>query len=314
MHALTSINSPGHRQNQHRAELPRRLDRIVVTVPANLHAREQQILRARLDAAVDLIWQGLGWAPNPASPRRPSITLVNDNAANAEIAYLFNEITHKFRGKAREYLDLMGKIRPNQRSGKSLRIAALDIGGGSLPLRRHMRIGRDRTDRSCSATERWHELRRRRRRQGDHRAARDPGDRAASGGLRPAQRPSVPRSDHRRRPLVSKAMACRLRRPLHVGPGGARRHGASQRAQGFALPARRRALRTHHRLAARFDRRGRHSRRRCARRVGRGRRHGRLLPARYAAHVPPSRPGRHHPRRAGASAGERDPHRSGAGL
>ena len=134
MHALTSINSPGHRQNQHRAELPRRLDRIVVTVPANLHAREQQILRARLDAAVDLVWQGLGWAQNPASPRRPSITLVNDNAANAEIAYLFNEITHKFRGKAREYLDLMGKIRPNQRSGKSLRIAALDIGGGSTSL------------------------------------------------------------------------------------------------------------------------------------------------------------------------------------
>lgn len=133
-HAICAINSPDHRQGRDRAEIPRRLDRIVVTVPASLHTVERDILRRRLDNAIDLVWHGLGWSANTSAPRRPAITIVNDNAANAEIAYLYNEITQKFRGKARDYLDLLGKVRPEQRTGKSLRIAALDIGGGSTSL------------------------------------------------------------------------------------------------------------------------------------------------------------------------------------
>ncbi len=140
LHAVVAINAPHANATHGRGDdgVPRRrrLDRIVLTLPSGMHPREQQILRRRVEGAVDLVWHALGWsdANSPLLQPRPEISLASDNATNAQIAYLYNEISDKFRGKAREYFELTGRIRPQHRSGRSLRIASVDIGGGSTSL------------------------------------------------------------------------------------------------------------------------------------------------------------------------------------
>lgn len=136
LHAVVAINAPHARIEDGGTPRRRRLDRIVLTLPSGMHPREQQILRRRVEGAVDLVWHALGWsdANSPLLQPRPEISLASDNATNAQVAYLYNEISDKFRGKAREYFDLTGRIRPQHRSGRSLRIASVDIGGGTTSL------------------------------------------------------------------------------------------------------------------------------------------------------------------------------------
>lgn len=134
LHALVAMNAPARRARHARPEQARRLGRIVLTVPGNMHADTRDKLRLRVENAIDLVWSGLGGASSHGRPRRPDVTFAADNATNVQSVYLVNEIVHKFHGKAREYFDLMGKTRPGQRSGRSLRIGAFDIGGGTTAI------------------------------------------------------------------------------------------------------------------------------------------------------------------------------------
>ncbi|MGQ0671539.1 MAG: virulence factor SrfB [Hyphomicrobium sp.] len=129
---IAAMNAPERRTDGR----PRVLDRVVLTVPANLAPNEQSILKRRVEAAVRLVWLSLGWLEPGAAfaPRMPEVRFSGDNATNTGLAYLHNEFGHKFKGKIREYLDLMGKQRPEHKSGRSLRIASLDIGGGATCL------------------------------------------------------------------------------------------------------------------------------------------------------------------------------------
>lgn len=136
LHAVVAINAP-QAQGATEDDAPkRRLERIVLTLPPGMHPKERQILRRRIEGAVDLVWQTLGWsdANSPLLQARPEITFALDNATNAQVTYLYNEIADKFRGKSREYFDLVGRLRPQHRSGRSLRIASIDIGGGGSSL------------------------------------------------------------------------------------------------------------------------------------------------------------------------------------
>lgn len=136
LHAVVAINAPRTATTEPGGERRRRLDRIVLTLPSGLHPREQAILRHRVEGAVDLVWHALGWsdANSPLLQPRPEIAFALDNASNAQVTYLYNEISEKFRGKARDYFDLTGRLRPQFRNGRSLRIASVDIGGGTTSL------------------------------------------------------------------------------------------------------------------------------------------------------------------------------------
>ncbi len=129
---LVAINAPARRGNGR----PRVLERIVLTMPPNLAPHEQTILKSRVEGAVQLVWRSLGYSEPGAryAPRTPEVRFASDNATNAGLAYLHNELGYKFNGKVREYLDLMGKQRPEHKSGRSLRIASLDIGGSATCL------------------------------------------------------------------------------------------------------------------------------------------------------------------------------------
>lgn len=130
--AMVAMNAPRYRIDGK----PRVLERLVLTYPSGLSPHEQAILKTRVEGAVDAVWQSMGWTQpgTPLAPRKPEVLFASDTATNAGLAYLQNELGYKFRGKAREYIDLMGKQRPEHKNGRSLRIASLDIGGACSSL------------------------------------------------------------------------------------------------------------------------------------------------------------------------------------
>ncbi|MFM9942198.1 MAG: virulence factor SrfB [Hyphomicrobiaceae bacterium] len=135
-HALVAINSPDYREARDKPTTARRLGRIVVTVPTAMQQSECRRLTARVEAAVRLVWQSHGWHGDGRSDvlAPPAVVIADDGATATQIAFLENEIGAKFQGKGRQYLGLVGKPRTGYGTGRSLRIATLDIGGGTTGL------------------------------------------------------------------------------------------------------------------------------------------------------------------------------------
>ena len=143
MHALVTINSPAQRSEREQPDVPRRLKRIIFTVPSAMPIAEQQIYRRWVTWAVRMIWQTLGWGEwyttkqglrdtRPDYRVSPDVRCSWDEATCTQLVYLYNEITEKFQGDARRFFELMGRERDAE--APSLRIANVDIGGGTIDL------------------------------------------------------------------------------------------------------------------------------------------------------------------------------------
>ncbi len=133
LQAISAINAPKTREAGERPHVARRLDRLVVTPPAGMGEAETGILRRRVESAVKLVWQTMGWAAeaHPLAPPPPSVTIGADSATATQFAYLENEIAHKFRGKATSLFALLGRPRGGFQGARTLRIGTLDIGAAS---------------------------------------------------------------------------------------------------------------------------------------------------------------------------------------
>lgn len=133
LQALVMINSPQTRGRQRHAEVPRQLRRITLTIPPAMPLAEQRIMRLRAEGAIKLVWEALGWLdaqlPMPPEPR---VQISWDEATCTQLVYLYTEVTQKYRGSAPEFFELMGK--PRGAREPSLRIASIDIGGGTTDL------------------------------------------------------------------------------------------------------------------------------------------------------------------------------------
>ncbi len=136
LHAISAINAPDARERNGKPNSSRRLNRVLVTPPAGMGEAEAAILRRRVEAAVKLVWQTMGWAfeAHPLAPPPPTVTLTADAATCTQFAWLDNEITHKFNGRFDNFLALMGKPRAGFAGARALRIATLDIGGATSGL------------------------------------------------------------------------------------------------------------------------------------------------------------------------------------
>ncbi|HWL68158.1 MAG TPA: virulence factor SrfB, partial [Geminicoccus sp.] len=130
-HALCQINAVAVREQRANAALPRRLRSLILTMPSATPLAEQRIMRKRITAAIDLVWQTMGWVGEDAVHRRPDVMLDWDEATATHLVWLFNEISYKFRGNA---FDLFGLIGHEDERGRSLRIASMDMGGGTTDL------------------------------------------------------------------------------------------------------------------------------------------------------------------------------------
>ncbi len=136
--ALVQINDPASRAGRAQSDLPRRLRRVILTLPTATQVQEQAIIRSRAQGAIRLLWQMAGM-PEAASvtTAQPELVVEWDEASCTHLVYLYSEIVHRFEGQIDRYLRLRGKDRPREKGGAaapSVRLACIDIGGGTTDL------------------------------------------------------------------------------------------------------------------------------------------------------------------------------------
>jgi hypothetical protein len=140
--ALVTINSPAQRIRRELPNLPRRLRRIIFTGPIAMPVAEQRIYRRWVNWAVRVVWEALGWgdhylpqtATRPTKPDyrlSPQVRCDWDEASCTQLVHLYSELSVKYHGDAHHLFRLLGKARGD---GPSLRVASIDIGGGTTDL------------------------------------------------------------------------------------------------------------------------------------------------------------------------------------
>jgi len=131
LQALGQMNAPGTRAQRRDADKPRHLRSLLMTMPPGMPVAEQHILRGRAQAAVMLAWDMLGWTGKVNPPR----VLANlDEATATQIVWLHNKVTERLQGDAGALMELTGRVRPEVAATPSLRVASIDIGGGTTDL------------------------------------------------------------------------------------------------------------------------------------------------------------------------------------
>jgi hypothetical protein len=134
LQAIVQINSPGYRAARQHPDVPRRLHRVVFTIPTATPMVERACYQKRCVAAIKLLWQALGWGQQGiGTSGEPEINIAYDEATCTQVVYLYNEIVEKFRKAPREFFKLVGSGHAS-RAGSELRVASLDIGGGTTDL------------------------------------------------------------------------------------------------------------------------------------------------------------------------------------
>lgn len=149
MHALVNINSPALRGSREHSDLPRRLRRVILTVPTAMPLAEQRIFQRWARWAVGMVWRSLGWeqwltdgkvSPGGPPPLRPDYRLSPevrckwDEATCTQLVHLYNELSEKYQGDVQHLFRLVGKARSAYGPRPSVRVASIDIGGGTIDL------------------------------------------------------------------------------------------------------------------------------------------------------------------------------------
>ena len=133
-HALVQINSPALRSQRSNRDVPRRLDSIILTLPSATPLAEQKTLRRRAEEACELLWKIAGWNDDNRLHRKPKVQMDWDEATCTHLVFLHNEVNYKYQGQPSELFELMGGGRTGDYDGPALRIASIDIGGGTTDL------------------------------------------------------------------------------------------------------------------------------------------------------------------------------------
>ncbi len=136
-HALNQVNAPASRARRPQSELPRRLGRIILTLPTAITAQEQAIVRSNARGALTLVWAMLGLKDGGgALAQMPELIVDWDEASCTQLVYLYSELTQKFDGRIDHFLKMKGQERSREGAEPtpSLRLACIDIGGGTTDL------------------------------------------------------------------------------------------------------------------------------------------------------------------------------------
>ena len=111
LQALTLMNSPQQRGRRAHAETPRRLRRIVLTLPTGMPLAERLIFRKRAEAARDLVWMMMGWKLDDVAAPAPRVLTDWDEASCTQLVYLYTEVARNFGGDARRFFQIARKPR-----------------------------------------------------------------------------------------------------------------------------------------------------------------------------------------------------------
>lgn len=138
LQALIQINDPAQRETRKQSAIPRRLRTVILTLPSATPMQEQAIMRSRAEGALKLLYKVLKWSPALAlNTTIPEIKVDWDEASCTQMVYLYTEINQRCGGQIRRFLELMGQPRRQNAEATeepSLRLACLDIGGGTTDL------------------------------------------------------------------------------------------------------------------------------------------------------------------------------------
>ncbi|MDR3154128.1 MAG: virulence factor SrfB [Deltaproteobacteria bacterium] len=143
--ALSCINAPGVRDTRENPNRARRLKSIILTVPTAMPLAEQNIFKTWARLAVEVVWVSLGWwkefysRPGLDDFRSsPTVRCEWYEATCTQMVWLYNELNKKFHNNGTELFRLMGRKREGipgcQGETDSLRVASIDIGGGTTDL------------------------------------------------------------------------------------------------------------------------------------------------------------------------------------
>jgi len=133
-HALTQINAPSTRANRARSDEPRQLRRIILTVPSATPVAEQKAFKRLAKDALELLWQVMGWDPKHPLRAKPELKLDWDEATATHLVYLYNEIVQKAQTAPADFFRMMRRNRQDLAGRPMLRIASMDMGGGTTDL------------------------------------------------------------------------------------------------------------------------------------------------------------------------------------
>lgn len=134
--AYSQINSQRYRSFQGREGLPRVLRHLVITYPSAMRREELDVYEGLVRNAVVLTCHYLNVRPE----HRPNVNaqtgafdpfLVIDEALAAQMVYVYQEIVHSFSGSMEELVKIYGRAGSDDESAGALRIASVDIGGGT---------------------------------------------------------------------------------------------------------------------------------------------------------------------------------------
>ena len=147
--ALVTINAPGTRNRRELPNMPRRLRRIIFTVPTAMPVAEKRIFRRWVGWAVRVVWEALGWAQWYVPQRQggqnrrlesndyrcsPQVRCDWDEASCTQVVHLYNELAVKHHGDAHHLFQLLGKPREAYGNRPCVRMASIDTGGGTMDL------------------------------------------------------------------------------------------------------------------------------------------------------------------------------------
>jgi len=143
------INSAAQRMKMIHSGAPRQLRNIILTLPSAMPKPEREIFRRRMIEAIGVVWKAMGWHPSDASFTTaaqqassllpvPEVQMEWDEATCGQMVYLYNESQVKFAGKTEAFFASMARpdkeLAEGESAGKTLRIASIDIGGGTTDL------------------------------------------------------------------------------------------------------------------------------------------------------------------------------------
>ncbi len=145
LQAQITINAPAHRLNMlSTANRPRYLRQIVFTLPDGMPMAEQRIYSRWARWALRVLWQCLGWEEYAIKGddyrRMPQIRCNWGEASCTQLVYLYNEWrkfakeTTWFFKEAGRKRQTCGRERQPSDDAPSIRVASIDIGGGTSDL------------------------------------------------------------------------------------------------------------------------------------------------------------------------------------
>ncbi|ECM8362253.1 hypothetical protein AAN28_15460, partial [Salmonella enterica subsp. enterica serovar Enteritidis] len=122
---------------------------LILTLPSAMPKQERKIFRQRMFEALALVWKAMGWHPQDedfTTPKQreksvvpvPEIQMEWDEASCGQLVWLYNEAISHYAGRTESFFNALARPdrqpEPGVVPGRALRVASIDIGGGTTDM------------------------------------------------------------------------------------------------------------------------------------------------------------------------------------